>query len=100
MSELKWREVSLVEIAGLDDVQIAYVLNRRRDRHGNLIREDEELPPGVEVDDNGMRIITNPTSYGRAYVKAKMHYGVSEHQAKDEFRKWWQVESKHCVFSR
>jgi hypothetical protein len=42
------------------------VFFRRRDEHGNLIRT-AGLPPGVEVDGRGMRMLRGKTSFETMY---------------------------------
>lgn len=92
--------MTLAEIARLDDVQISRCLNLPRDRRGNLLRRDSELPPGVEVDDDGMRVITNNCGYGAAFVKAKVHHGMDAEDAKKQYQQWWAREYQHSSYAQ
>ena len=62
VSELMYSGKPLSEIAGYDDVIIFRIIGRHRDQYGKLVR-DNGLPSGVEVDENGMRVIRNPMPF-------------------------------------
>lgn len=78
---------SLREIAGYDDVQIVHVLARRRDKWGKLVRS-EELPPGVEVDDDGQRIVTRPVPFKRMYRMVKKLQGLPAEKIDTAWDEW------------
>ena len=62
VSELLYAGKTLAEIADYDGVQMMLIVCRKRDKYGKLIR-GEQLPPGVEVDSEGMRVVSNPVSF-------------------------------------
>ncbi len=57
------------------------VVGLRRDKWGALVRHTEDLPPWVEVDDEGMRIVSRPTSFGKMYRQVKRGQGLSKDKA-------------------
>lgn len=101
MAELQYhRQLTLEQIARLDDVQIARCLNLPRDRRGNLLRRDSELPPGVEVDDDGLRVVSSPCGLGVAVVKARVAKGVPVDDAKRQYAEWWAREFSHSSYAQ
>lgn len=68
----------LSQIAGLDSVQLEHIVFRPRNKHGALKRGNG-LPPGVHVDEDGMRVVKNAVGYERAFREA----GGSEEKWKE-----------------
>lgn len=80
---------TLDEVASYDDWQMANVVCRKRDKSGRLVStrqslgpDGEELPPWVEVDDNGQRVVSRPTSFGKMFQAAKKAQGMKDWEAK------------------
>ena len=89
MSECLYAGKTLVEVAGYTDWQLSYVLCRRRDKAGRLDRSPrEELPPWVEVDDDGMRVIRNPVPLGVAFKQVQRRRGRTDEQAVAAWQRW------------
>ncbi len=100
VSELQYhRQLTIEQIARLDDVQIGRCLNLPRDSRGNLVGATG-LPPGVEVDEDGNRVISSPCNLGAAVVKAKKHHGVDVEVAKKQYRAWWMREFEHSAYAK
>ncbi len=53
----------------------------RRDKWGALVKHVEDLPPWVEVDDDGMRIISKPQSFGKMFRQVKKFQGLNKEKA-------------------
>lgn len=85
VSELLYAGKTLQEIAGYDNYQLLWVLFRKRDKYGRLIRVDSELPPWVKVDANGMRVVGKRVSFGAMYKQVKRTQGLSKEEAD---KKW------------
>jgi hypothetical protein len=88
VSELLFNGKTLAEVAGYDVYIMRHVLNRRRDKYGRLVRKSEELPPWVEVDDDGMRVVTRPCSFASMYRKVKRWQGHSTESAEEHWKKY------------
>lgn len=88
VSELLYSGKTLAEIAGYTTVFIRKVLLLRRDKYGKLADPENELPPWVHVDANGMRTIPKEQrcSFTNAYKRAKTIQGLS----KDDAQKAWE----------
>jgi hypothetical protein len=80
---------TLAEIAGMDDLQMRWVVSRRRDQQGRLIRRDRELPEWVEVDAEGMRIITQPRRFGDVFRRTYEELGLSQQQIEARWTGFW-----------
>ncbi len=78
MSELLYAGKSLSEIAGYNDLQLAYVVCRRRDSMGRLQGVREDLPPGVDVDEDGMRVVRDPVAFSEMYWQVRRCQGLNE----------------------
>jgi hypothetical protein len=72
-------------VAGYDDEMLARVVFRRRDRYGRLVRATEDLPPGVEVDEDGQRVVTDPRPFSVMYRQVRMSQGMSREEAEDDW---------------
>jgi len=94
VSELLYAGKSLAEIAGYDDVQLSRVVFRRRDRYGRLLRQAEELPPGVCVDEDGMRVVTNPVPYAVMYRQVRQGQGLGRNQAEADWLRFLALNPK------
>jgi hypothetical protein len=72
VSELRRDGHTIRQIAGYDTRQMFYIICRKRDKHGRLIRSAlERLPPWVEVDDDGMRTVNNPVGFGDMFSQVQ-----------------------------
>jgi len=78
VSELLYAGKSLKEVAGYDDRQTYRVVFRRRDRFGRLVRTNDELPPGVDVDEDGMRVVRRPVSYQTMFRQLRREQGYDD----------------------
>jgi len=84
---------TLAEVAGLDDVQVAGILFRPRDKYGRL-RKRPDLPPGVEVDDEGMRVVKNPVPYAVMFRQVRRRQGLNEEQVEASWREFLSANPK------
>lgn len=87
MSELLYAGKTLREVAGYDDAFMRHVLLRPRDKHGRLVRRGD-LPPGVEVDEDGMRTVTRATDLETLYRRILRRRGVSPEAAEARWQEW------------
>lgn len=88
MSELLYAGKTIAEVAGYDDLQTMEVVFRKRDANGSLVRGGG-LPPGVNVDADGMRIIKNRQPLERVYKKLKKEFaGLTESQADEQWERF------------
>lgn len=94
LSELLYAGKTLSEIAGYDDVQMNWVVCRQRDDRGRLQRGNEQLPPGVHVDDDGMRVVKSPSSYAAAFAKASSEVGVAPDLAKQRWQEFLEANPR------
>ncbi len=71
------------EIARYDDTITAYIVGRKRDKSCRLVRDngEEQLPPWVEVDEHGQRVVGKPTSFGQMFKAAKRAQGMKDWEA-------------------
>ena len=83
ISQLCYGGKTLAEIAGYSTVQMQHMLLLRRDKWGNLVDPSEELPPGVEADDAGNRVIPKGSKGGftHGFKMAKLAQGASIEEA-------------------
>lgn len=88
VSELMYAGKSLEEIASYDPAQLLWVISRKRDRCGKLIRNRELLPPGVHVDENGMRIVKNPTPFNVMFKQVKTRQGLTREEVAAEWAEY------------
>lgn len=79
VSELLYAGRRLKDIAGYDSRQLRWVEFRPRDGRGNLRTDD--LPPWVHVDNDGMRVVENPTSFAACFRMAQEWRGADGRQA-------------------
>lgn len=87
---------TLDEIASYDRTQMFRVILRRRDRYGRLIRNAEDLPRHVldSMDENGRRVVKNPTPMSTIYHKIKRRQGLSEDQIKKRWEAYQEANPK------
>lgn len=73
----------------MSDVQLQWIVSRKRDQSGRLT-SSTGLPPGVEVDSRGMRVISSPSVGGfkQMYHKVWAKRGLKPDQVKDNWQKW------------
>lgn len=89
---------SLSEIARLDDYQLRWVVFRRRDKYGGLMRRGaNDLPPHVQVDANGMRVVTNPQPFSKMFRDVKRRQGVVNERDIEERWKQYTAENPQLV---
>lgn len=72
VSELLYAGKTRRDIAGYDDAFMSYVLCRRRDEYGELVKNDPSLPKWVQdnLDSKGRWKIRNPKSYTEVFHSA------------------------------
>lgn len=88
MSELLYAGKSLAEVAGYDLRQLRLVICRPRDANGRLVRGGERLPPWVEVDAEGQRVVSNPVPFQEAFYQVQARAGRNRAQAADAWLDW------------
>ncbi len=88
VSELLYAGKSLSEIAGYDALVLKWVVFRKRNKYGALVQAHDELPPGVEVDDDGMRIISNPVPFSAMFRQVKKRQGLNKEQTEAQWQEW------------
>ena len=83
MSELVVNgKLSLDQIARMDDGQLVNIIFRRRDKWGALVRDYEDLPEGVHVNDDGMRVIKGKRqSFEKMFERVNQHLTPERRQA-------------------
>ena len=85
VAELLNANKPLAEVAGYDDVQMRWLLFRERDRWGQLMRVDKDLPPWVHVDEDGMRIVKNPTPFEKMYKQVRQYQRWTPENIEDDW---------------
>ncbi len=88
MSELLYAGKTMVEIAGWDDCQMRWVVCRKRDKSGRLVRRDPSLPDWVETDERGMRVVTNPVPYSTMFRQVMRGRGLTDREAAVAWAAW------------
>ena len=90
ISECLYGGKSLAEVAGYDPWQWRLVLCRARNSSGQLIRDDggEKLPPWVEVDERGQRVISKPVSFSQAFMQVQKRRGKNKEQSAAAWAEW------------
>jgi len=68
----------LSEIAGYDSWQLKYLIFRKRDKRGRLIRKSPKLPSWVEIDSRGQRVISNEIPFSVAVKRAHRQIGTDD----------------------
>lgn len=89
VSELLYAGKSLAEVAGYDTIQMVWVVCRKRDKWGRLVRNVDSLPPWVAVGEDGMRIVTSPMPFQSLYYRSKIYQGadpVEAHKSWQEYQ--------------
>lgn len=91
MSELLYAGKTLTEIAGYTP-WVRMALFAPRDKHGRLRREDKGLPEGVEVDDNGYRVVgegsSKRTTMAQAIKRAWRRHGMTKQQVEEAWARY------------
>jgi hypothetical protein len=89
VAQLKFNSIPMTEIAGLDTYQLAFVYGRRRDKQGQLVRVGSEgLPDWVEVDADGMRVVSDPVPFGRMWGQVCHGRGWSKEATTRSWQEW------------
>lgn len=95
ISELRHAGHTLADIAGYDDVQISHVICLKRDKYGQLVRRKRnDLPDWVEVDENGMRIISKPVPFSKMYRQVQRDRGLSKEAASGRWKAYQAANPK------
>lgn len=81
VSQFLYAGKTLEQVARWDDRQMLGCIGLRRDKWGALVKHVEDLPPWVEVDDDGMRIISKPQSFGKMFRQVKKFQGLNKEKA-------------------
>ncbi len=88
VSELFQANWRMADIASLTP-WIRRALFLPRDKYGRLKREDPDLPPGVEVDDDGKRVIKGKrATLAQVFKQVNLERGLSLDQIKDAWAKF------------
>ena len=86
VSELAYHGHTRVQIAGYDLRYVTYVLGRRRDERGRLIRHPADWPAHVEVDSEGMRVVRNPVGFSTMFMQVKKRsHGLDDAEAREQW---------------
>lgn len=94
VSELMYAGKTVREIAGYDTVQMLGVIWRKRDKYGKLIRNND-LPEGVEVDEDGMRTISNPVPFRDMFIGVRRNIvGESDTSAEAAWERYCEDNPK------
>lgn len=89
MSDLLYAGKTLSEVAGYTQWQRMGVIYLRRNKYGRLIRRNDDLPPEIGVDENGMRILTGkPISMETAFRRVNRKRGLSKQQIDAAWQKY------------
>lgn len=89
VSQLLYAGKTLQEIAGYDPYQLVWVVSRKRDKDGRLVRKSDELPPWVKVDERGMRIpSSNAMNFATMFEKVKEWQGLDKKQTQESWDKY------------
>ncbi len=89
VAQLKFNSIPMTEIAGIDSYQLRWLHSRARDKTGRLIRGGRDgLPDWCEVDADGRRVISNPTSFGRMFVGVAKARGWGKEATVASWREW------------
>lgn len=82
------------EVAGYDDAFMQWVLCRRRDDSGGLVRTDPDLPRWVteNLDSTGQWVVRNPKPFGTMFHQVMKQRGLTE---QERIRAWqeWKAEN-------
>lgn len=83
VSDMCYAGKTLAEIAGYSTIQMNHMLFLKRDKWGRLEDPRNALPPGVEVDDNGMRVISpnNRRPFTKSFQRVKKRQGLNDAEA-------------------
>lgn len=86
VSELMYGGKTLKEIARLTNYQMHWIVFRKRNsKTGALVRKSSNLPEWVEVDERGMRIVSNPKPYREMFCQVQKSRGLPVQETWDEF---------------
>ena len=79
----------------MSSLQISQIIFRKRDESGNLVHANDELPDGVKVDRNGMRVISGKrVSFKTMFKQVNKHLSPAElDQAWDDYREMQAAKS-------
>lgn len=69
---------------------------RSRDAQGQLIRSGGQLPPGVQTDAEGMRVVVGePVSFGTMFRQVRRYQGLTDAEAEASWAAYL-AEHPHC----
>lgn len=86
VAELIYANKTIDDIANYDDVQMRWIVFRKRDKYGGLVRSSSELPDWVEVDDQGMRIVSKEVSYQAMFRQVKKKQGLTGDKVEESWK--------------
>ena len=88
--ELLYAGKTRAEIAGYDDAFTHWVLCRRRDESGGLVRYPKDLPRWVteSLDSRGMWVIRHPKPFSTMFRQVMEGQGLDERQQQDLWQSW------------
>jgi hypothetical protein len=93
VSELLYADKPYSEIAGYDSTMLRWVIARPRDKYGRLKRRGN-LPPWVEVDDKGMRVVTRPVAFQTMFRQVAKSKGLELEQIDKEWKEYQAANPK------
>lgn len=88
--ELLYAGKTRAEIAGYDDAFLRWVLCRRRDENGSLVRVDPDLPRWVtaNLDSSGQWSLRNTQPYGAMFHQVARQRGLDDVERLEAWRHW------------
>lgn len=88
--ELMYAGKTRAEIASYDDVFMSWVLCRRRNENGELVRSSADLPAWVamNLDASGQWVVRNPQPFGAMFRQVAQSQGETVEQSLERWERW------------
>lgn len=98
VAQLKFNSVPMREIAGIDTYQLRWIYGRERDETGKLVRAGKDgLPEWAKTDSRGMRVVENPTSFGRMYGQVARSRGWTRERTVASWQEWLKANPQFAI---
>lgn len=90
MCEMLYAGKTRAEVAGYDDAFMHWVLCRRRDESGRLVRNPHDLPAWVvkNLDSRGHWVIRHPRPFSTMFHQLKEQQGLNEEERRRAWQAW------------